>query len=218
MKGYQTEFIELARACNVLQFGQFELKSGRTSPYFFNAGKFSTGRAMATLGRCYAQCIVDSGVEFDLLLGPAYKGIPLGTATAIALADQHGIDVPFAYNRKEVKAHGEGGSLVGAPLVGRALVIDDVITAGTAVREVLAMIEDAGATLAGVVIGLDRQERGVSQVSAVQELRQAHEIPVISIIALEHIIDYLGSAGAESTELLGAMQHYREQFGAIVDS
>ena len=218
MKGYQTEFIELARACNVLQFGQFELKSGRTSPYFFNAGKFSTGRAMATLGRCYAQCIVDSGVEFDLLLGPAYKGIPLGTATAIALADQHGINVPFAYNRKEVKAHGEGGSLVGAPLVGRALVIDDVITAGTAVREVLAMIEGAGATLAGVVIGLDRQERGAGQLSAVQELRQGHNIPVISIIALEHIIDYLSSAGAESTELLDAMRHYRERFGAIVDS
>lgn len=218
MKGYQTEFIELARACNVLQFGQFELKSGRTSPYFFNAGKFSTGRAMATLGRCYAQCIVDSGVEFDLLLGPAYKGIPLGAATAIALADQHGINVPFAYNRKEVKAHGEGGSLVGAPLVGRALVIDDVITAGTAVREVLAMIEGAGAALAGVVIGLDRQERGAGQLSAVQELRQGHDIPVISIIALEHIIDYLSSAGAESTELLDAMRHYREQFGAIVDS
>ncbi len=218
MEGYQTEFIELARACNVLQFGQFELKSGRTSPYFFNAGKFSTGRAMATLGRCYAQCIVDSGVEFDLLLGPAYKGIPLGTATAIALADQHGINVPFAYNRKEVKAHGEGGSLVGAPLVGRALVIDDVITAGTAVREVLAMIEGAGATLAGVVIGLDRQERGAGQLSAVQELRQGHNIPVISIIALEHIIDYLSSAGAESTELLDAMRHYRERFGAIVDS
>ena len=218
MEGYQTEFIELARACNVLQFGQFELKSGRTSPYFFNAGKFSTGRAMATLGRCYAQCIVDSGVEFDLLLGPAYKGIPLGTATAIALADQHGINVPFAYNRKEVKAHGEGGSLVGAPLVGRALVIDDVITAGTAVREVLALIEGAGATLAGVVIGLDRQERGAGQLSAVQELRQGHNIPVISIIALEHIIDYLSSAGAESTELLDAMRHYRERFGAIVDS
>ena len=218
MKGYQTEFIELARACNVLQFGQFELKSGRTSPYFFNAGKFSTGRAMATLGRCYAQCIVDSGVEFDLLLGPAYKGIPLGAATAIALADQHGINVPFAYNRKEVKAHGEGGNLVGAPLVGRALVIDDVITAGTAVREVLALIEGAGATLAGVVIGLDRQERGAGQLSAVQELRQGHDIPVISIIALEHIIDYLSSAGAESMELLDAMRHYREQFGAIVDS
>ena len=218
MKGYQTEFIELARACNVLQFGQFELKSGRTSPYFFNAGKFSTGRAMATLGRCYAQCIVESGVEFDLLLGPAYKGIPLATAAAIALADQHGINVPFAYNRKEVKAHGEGGSLVGAPLVGRALVIDDVITAGTAVREVLALIEGAGATLAGVVIGLDRQERGAGQLSAVQELRQGHDIPVISIIALEHIIDYLSSAGAESMELLDAMRHYREQFGAIVDS
>ena len=216
MKGYQTEFIELARTCNVLQFGQFELKSGRTSPYFFNAGKFSTGRAMAALGRCYAQCIVESGVEFDLLLGPAYKGIPLGTAAAIALADQHGINVPFAYNRKEVKAHGEGGSLVGASLAGRVLVIDDVITAGTAVREVLAMIEDSGATLAGVVIGLDRQERGVGELSAVQELRQNHEIPVISIIALEHIIDYLDSAGAESTELLDAMRHYREQFGAIM--
>ncbi len=170
---YQTEFIELARRCDVLKFGEFTLKSGRISPYFFNAGAFSSGRTLADLGRCYAQCIVDSGVHFDVLLGPAYKGIPLAAATAVALADHHGLDVPFAYNRKEAKNHGEGGMLVGAPLRGRVLVIDDVITAGTAVREVISMITDAGADLAGVVIGLDRQERGAGDCSAVQEVETA---------------------------------------------
>ena len=162
MHAVQTEFIQLARTNEVLKFGEFTLKSGRVSPYFFNAGAFSTGAALAALGRCYAHCIVNSGVQFDVLLGPAYKGIPLVAATTIALADHHGLDVPYAYNRKEAKTHGEGGVLVGTPLQGRVLVIDDVITAGTAVREVIKMIDEAGATLAGVVIGLDRQERGVA--------------------------------------------------------
>ncbi len=210
MQGYQTEFIELARRCEVLKFGEFTLKSGRISPYFFNAGAFASGGALAVLGRCYAQCIVDSGVEFDILLGPAYKGIPLAAATAVALADHHGRDVAFAYNRKEAKAHGEGGTLVGAPLHGRVLVIDDVITAGTAVREVIGMIQKAGAALAGVVIGLDRQERGAGELSAVQEVQQSHNVPVLSIITMAHIIAYLQAAGQGP---LAAMQAYRERYG-----
>ena len=210
MQGYQTEFIELARRCEVLKFGEFTLKSGRVSPYFFNAGAFSSGAALAVLGRCYAQCIVDSGVEFDVLLGPAYKGIPLASATAVALADHHGRDVAFAYNRKEVKAHGEGGTLVGAPLRGRVLVIDDVITAGTAVREVIAMIQAAGAELAGVVIGLDRQERGTGEMSAVQEVEQSQAVPVLSIINMGHIITYLKSTDQGP---LVAMLEYRERYG-----
>ena len=210
MQGYQTEFIELARRCDVLKFGEFTLKSGRVSPYFFNAGAFSSGAALAVLGRCYAQCIVGSGVEFDVLLGPAYKGIPLASATAVALADHHGRDVAFAYNRKEVKAHGEGGTLVGAPLRGGVLVIDDVITAGTAVREVIAMIQAAGAELAGVVIGLDRQERGTGEMSAVQEVEQSQAVPVLSIINMGHIITYLKSTDQGP---LVAMLEYRERYG-----
>lgn len=213
MQDYQTAFIELARECDVLKFGEFSLKSGRVSPYFFNAGAFSSGQSLATLGRCYAQCIVNSGLHFDVLFGPAYKGIPLAAATAIALADQHGLDAPFAYNRKEAKAHGEGGTLVGAPLHGKVLVIDDVITAGTAVREVIRLIQDAGAELAGVVIGLDRQERGVGQSSAVQDVEQAHGVPVLSIINLGHLIDYLGDASHGPRGALAAMQHYRERYG-----
>jgi orotate phosphoribosyltransferase len=211
MHGYQTEFIELARRCDVLRFGEFTLKSGRVSPYFFNAGAFSSGGTLATLGRCYAQCIVDSGMLFDVLLGPAYKGIPLVAATAVALADHHGLDVPFVYNRKEAKNHGEGGMLVGAPLRGRVLVIDDVITAGTAVREVISMINAAGADLAGVVIGLDRQERGAGRLSAVEEVEQAHGVPVLSIINMGHIIDYLESAQEQGP--LDAMRHYRQHYG-----
>jgi len=213
MHGYQTEFIELARKCDVLKFGEFTLKSGRVSPYFFNAGAFSSGGALAVLGRCYAQCIVNSGVHFDVLLGPAYKGIPLVAATAIALADHHGLDVPFAYNRKEAKTHGEGGFLVGAPLRGRVLVIDDVITAGTAVREVISMIIDAGADLAGVVIGLDRQERGAGDLSAVQEVEQVHGVPVLSIISMSQIIDYLEAEANGPLGALGAMRLYRERYG-----
>jgi len=213
MHVYQTEVIELARRCDVLKFGVFTLKSGRISPYFFNAGAFSSGAALAALGRCYAQCIVHSGVHFDVLLGPAYKGIPLAAATAIALADHHGLDVPFAYNRKEAKNHGEGGILVGAPLRGRVLVIDDVITAGTAVREVINIINNAGAELAGVVIGLDRQERGAADCSAVQEVEQAHGVPVLSMVNMGNIIEYLEAADDAPPGALDAMRHYREQYG-----
>ena len=215
MQAYQIEFIELARQYDVLKFGEFTLKSGRKSPYFFNAGAFSSGRALAAVGRCYARCIVESGIEFDVLLGPAYKGIPLAAATAVALADEFGLDAPFAYNRKEQKSHGEGGVLVGAPLRGRVLVIDDVITAGTAVREVIRMIEGAGAELAGVAIGLNRQERGEGNQSAIQELEQAHGVTVISIVDMGHIIDYLERAGEDGVtrEALPAMIAYRERYG-----
>ncbi|MEZ5570573.1 MAG: orotate phosphoribosyltransferase [Halioglobus sp.] len=213
MHDYQREFIELARKSDVLKFGKFTLKSGRVSPYFFNAGAFSSGGALAALGRCYAQCIVQSGVEFDVLLGPAYKGIPLAAATVVALADHHALDVPFAYNRKEAKSHGEGGTLVGAPLRGRVLVIDDVITAGTAVREVISMIQDAGAALAGVVIGLDRQERGVGAQSAVQELELSQGVPVLSIVNMGHIINYLEAADQAPPGALDAMREYRERYG-----
>lgn len=213
MLAYQTDFIELARQYDVLKFGEFKLKSGRVSPYFFNAGAFASGAALAALGRCYASCIVASGIEFDVLLGPAYKGIPLAAATAIALADHHGIDTPFVYNRKEAKTHGEGGQLVGGPLAGRVLVIDDVITAGTAVREVIAMIEAAGAQLAGVVIGLDRQERGSGELSAVQELEKTHGVPVHGIIAMPNIIDYLESQEDSPPGALQSLRNYREQYG-----
>ena len=212
MQVYQKEFIELAKEYEVLRFGQFTLKSGRISPYFFNAGAFDTGRALAALGRCYANRIAESGIQFDVLLGPAYKGIPLATATAVALADDHGMDVPFAYNRKEAKSHGEGGVLVGAPLQGRVLVIDDVITAGTAVREVIAMIEGAGARLAGVAIGLNRQERGEGELSAIQELEQAYDVPVLSIIDMAHLITYLEQTG-ESADALEKMKEYRNRYG-----
>lgn len=213
MQAHQSEFIELAREYEVLKFGEFTLKSGRQSPYFFNAGEFSSGRALAVLGRCYAQRIVDSGIEFDVLLGPAYKGIPLAAATAVALADSYSRDVPFAYNRKEAKTHGEGGVLVGAPLRGKVLIIDDVITAGTAVREVIAMIDAAGAELAGVVIGLDRQERGVSEQSAIQEVEKEYGVPVVSIIGMGDIIDYLAGSSDSDEKTLAAMKAYRSQYG-----
>ena len=212
MQAYQTEFIELAKEYQVLKFGEFTLKSGRISPYFFNAGAFDSGRALAALGRCYANRIAESGIEFDVLLGPAYKGIPLATATSVALANDHGMDVPFAYNRKEAKSHGEGGMLVGAPLKGRVLVIDDVITAGTAVREVIAMIEGAGAQLAGVAIGLNRQERGEGELSAIQELEQAYDVPVLSIIDMVHLITYLEQTG-DSADALEKMKEYRNRYG-----
>ncbi len=213
MQAYQREFIELAQKHDVLKFGEFTLKSGRISPYFFNAGAFSSGSALAALGRCYASAIVDAGIEFDVLLGPAYKGIPLAACTAVALADHHGIDAPFAYNRKEAKDHGEGGKLVGAPLSGRVLVIDDVITAGTAVREVIALIEGAGAALAGVVIGLDRQERGSGDTSAVQELSAIQGVPVVGIVEMAHIIDYLRDTGNGPPDALQSMEDYRERYG-----
>ena len=212
MDHYQAEFVDLALAENALRFGAFTLKSGRESPYFFNAGLFCDGAALAALGRCYAAAIVASGVQFDMLFGPAYKGIPLVAATAIALADHHGRNVPYCFNRKEAKDHGEGGSLVGAPLAGRALIIDDVITAGTAIREVMTLIEEAGARAAGVVIGLDRRERGRGELSAIQEVERDYGIPVTSIVTIDHVIGYLESQGGRP-DTVAAIRAYRARYG-----
>lgn len=213
MKQYQRDFIELAQRQQALKFGEFTLKSGRKSPYFFNAGAFCSGAALAQLGRCYAQAIVDSGVEFDMLFGPAYKGIPLAASVAIALADVHNRDVPWAYNRKEAKDHGEGGTLVGATLAGRVLVVDDVITAGTAVREVLQIIAAEGATCIGVAIGLDRMERGQGELSAIQELERESKLEVVNIVNLLNIIEYLEQQPGGAPPALDAMLEYRSQYG-----
>lgn len=210
MRDYQQQFIEFAITNQVLRFGNFTLKSGRQSPYFFNAGLFNTGKILAQLGRFYAAAIVDSGLQFDQLFGPAYKGIPLVTTTAIALADQYQRDMPYCFNRKEVKDHGEGGQIVGANLQGRVLLVDDVISAGTAIREAMSIIQAHGAELAGVVIALDRQERGQGQLSAIQEV--AKICPVVSIIQLKHLISYL-TEHAEQPEILQAIRAYREQYG-----
>lgn len=212
MKAYQHDFIEFAIRAGVLRFGDFRLKSGRTSPYFFNAGLFNTGQHLARLGRCYAQAIVDSGLAFDVLFGPAYKGIPLAAAASIALADHHGRDVPWCFNRKESKDHGEGGSLVGADLRGRVLVIDDVITAGTAIRESVEIIGGAAAELAGVVIALDRQERGRGSESAIQEVEAAYGIGVASIVRLEHLLEYLREQPGRQDDV-AKIEAYREQYG-----
>lgn len=211
MQDYQREFIDFALATGVLKFGEFTLKSGRVSPYFFNAGLFNTGSALARLGRFYAQAIVDSGIEFDVLYGPAYKGIPLAAVTAAALYDQHQRDVPYAFNRKEAKAHGEGGSIVGHALQGKVLIIDDVITAGTAIRESMDIIAAEGASPAGVVIALDRQEKGRGERSAIQEVEADYGIPVAAITKLAQLIDYLEAAG--DAKHLAAIRAYREQYG-----
>ncbi|MDH2433540.1 orotate phosphoribosyltransferase [Pokkaliibacter sp. MBI-7] len=212
MHAYQREFIEFAIQQQVLRFGEFTLKSGRTSPYFFNAGLFNSGLALARLGKCYAEAILQSGIEFDVILGPAYKGIPLAAATAVALAEHHGRDVPYVFNRKEAKDHGEGGNLVGAPLQGRVLIIDDVITAGTAIREVMALIEQHGATPAGVVIALNRQEKGKGELSAIQEVERDYSMPVASIISLEQIVEFLAEQGDKEAEL-AAIRQYRQSYG-----
>jgi orotate phosphoribosyltransferase len=212
MKTYKVDFIDNAISSGALKFGQFELKSGRTSPHFFNAGEFYTGNALATLGRCYASAIVESGIEFDVLFGPAYKGITLAAATSIALSEHHGINVPYCFNRKEAKAHGEGGTLVGAPLQGKVLIIDDVITAGTAIREVMSIVEQVGAQAAGVVIGLDRKERGKTDKSAIQEVEQEFKIPVASIIDIDDILQYL-KAKSEHNDLVAEIDKYRQQYG-----
>lgn len=214
MRGYKREFIELALELGVLRFGEFELKSGRISPYFFNAGLFNTGYAAAKLGRFYAAAIAESDIRFDMLFGPAYKGIPLATLAAASLAEQHGIDVPYSFNRKEAKVHGEGGSIVGAQLSGRVLIVDDVITAGTAVREAYQIISAAGAEVTGLIISLDRQERGQGSYSAVQELRISMDIPVISIVQLDDLINILEES-SEYEEFLKPVLSYRKQYGVI---
>jgi orotate phosphoribosyltransferase len=212
MTNYKTQFIDNAIASGALKFGQFRLKSGRVSPHFFNAGEFYRGRALAALGQCYAAAIVESGIEFDVLFGPAYKGITLAAATSVALAEHHDLDVPYCFNRKEAKSHGEGGTIVGAPLEGRVLIIDDVITAGTAIREVMAMVDAADAQPAGVVIGLDRKERGNTDKSAIQEVEQQFDIPVVSIIDIDDILAYLGGK-PDMKSLVQQIKEYRQEYG-----
>ncbi|MEM7430626.1 MAG: orotate phosphoribosyltransferase [Pseudomonadota bacterium] len=212
MQPYKKEFIDLSLELGVLKFGEFTLKSGRLSPYFFNAGLFNTGYAAARVGRYYAAAIAAADIKFDMIFGPAYKGIPLAALAAASLAEHQGIDVPFSYNRKEAKDHGEGGNIVGAPLEGKVLIVDDVITAGTAVRDAYQVISGAGADVAGLVISLDRQERGQTSLSAVQELKQALEIPVISIIGLEDLVDTLEES-SEYAAFLESVVEYRRKYG-----
>ncbi|GIU43833.1 orotate phosphoribosyltransferase [Shewanella sairae] len=212
MKAYQREFIEFALERQVLRFGEFTLKSGRTSPYFFNAGLFNTGRDLARLGRFYAAALVDSGIEYDLLFGPAYKGIPIATTTAVALCDHHDIDMPYCFNRKEKKDHGEGGSLVGSELQGRVMLVDDVITAGTAIRESMEIIEAHKAALAGVLIALDRQEKGKGELSAIQEVERDFGCDIVSIIKLEDLINYLSEKSGMEAEL-ATVSAYRDRYG-----
>jgi orotate phosphoribosyltransferase len=208
---HQPDFIRLCLDLGVLRFGEFTLKSGRISPYFFNAGLFNTGHAIASLGRHYARAAALSGVAFDMLFGPAYKGIPLVTATAAALAEHEGANLAFAFNRKETKAHGEGGVIVGAPLAGRVLVVDDVITAGTAIRESVEIIRAHGATPAGVLIALDREERGQGPRSAVQEVQDTFGLPVVSVLRLRDLMAHLESQGDGAT--LAAVRAYRDRYG-----
>jgi orotate phosphoribosyltransferase len=212
MQAYQRDFIRFAIERGVLRFGQFTLKSGRISPYFFNAGLFDSGLALARLGRFYAAAIVDSGIDFDVLFGPAYKGIPLAATTAVALAEHHQRDMPWCFNRKEAKDHGEGGTLVGAPLAGRVLIIDDVITAGTAIREVMQIIQAQGAQAAGVLIALNRQERGKGELSAIQEVERDYGMPVVSIVSLEQVLEYLAE-DAQLKQYLPAVEAYRAEYG-----
>ncbi len=212
MDNYKAEFIELAMEVGVLKLGEFELKSGRISPYFFNSGLFNTGQAAAQLGRYYAVAATVSGIEFDMLFGPAYKGIPLVTLAAASLADEHGRDVPFAFNRKEAKAHGEGGTIVGAPLKGKVLIVDDVITAGTAIRESVEIIRAAGAEPAGILIALDRQERGTGALSAVQEVSESLGVEVASIIQLADLIEWLDLQGG-NRKMLDLVKEYRKEYG-----
>jgi len=216
LSNYKQKFFELALAKGILRFGSFTLKSGRVSPYFFNAGGFDDGASLAELCSCYAAAITASGLGFDMLFGPAYKGIPLAAGTAMALHLDHARSVPFAYNRKETKDHGEGGSLVGAPLHGRVLIVDDVISAGTSVRESIALIEEAGAVVAGVAIALDRQERGQGELSAAQEVNSQYGFPCIAIAGLDDLVRYLEAGetvDARSGYDLEAIRSYREQYG-----
>ncbi|OLF75622.1 orotate phosphoribosyltransferase [Alteromonas sp. W12] len=212
MKAFQRDFIEFAIERGVLKFGEFTLKSGRVSPYFFNAGLFNRGGDLAKLGRFYADALMDADVAFDVLFGPAYKGIPIATTTAVALADSHKLDVPYCFNRKEAKTHGEGGNLVGSPLEGKVMLVDDVITAGTAIRESMTLIEQQQASLSGVLIALDRQERGNGELSAIQEVERDFGTQVISIVSLADVVAYLTEKGGFDSEI-SAINTYRENYG-----
>jgi len=216
MQDYQEQFLDFVINRQILRFGEFTLKSGRQSPYFFNAGLFNTGAALAFIGQCYAAAIQQAGLEYDVIFGPAYKGIPLAAATSIALANNFACDKPYCFNRKEAKDHGEGGTIVGAALAGRVLVVDDVITAGTAIREVMTIISQAKATAAGVLVALDREERGQQgELSAIGEIRKEFGLPVVSIIALGQIIYYLQQTGNPELQLyLPKLEAYRERYGA----
>jgi len=211
MEQYQKDFVDFTLETGVLKFGEFTLKSGRVSPYFFNAGLFNTGSHLSQLGKFYAQAIEESSLKFDVLFGPAYKGIPLAAAASIALNDVEGKSVPYSFNRKEVKDHGEGGSIVGHPLEGDILIIDDVITAGTAIREAQDIIQNSGANAKGVIVALDRQEKGKGDLSAIQEVEQIFGITVLSIINLSHIIDYLKASN--DSKILTKIESYRSQYG-----
>ncbi|OOF11726.1 orotate phosphoribosyltransferase [Salinivibrio sp. PR5] len=212
MKAYQRQFIEFALEKQVLKFGEFTLKSGRKSPYFFNAGLFNTGRDLAKLGRFYAAALMDTGIDYDVLFGPAYKGIPIATTTAVALADHHDVDTPYCFNRKEAKDHGEGGQLVGSALAGRVMLVDDVITAGTAIRESMALIQAQGAQLAGVLVAIDRQERGQGELSAIQEVERDFACRVVSIISLSDLVTYLEQSEADPAQL-AAVKAYQAEYG-----
>lgn len=214
MQPYQQEFIKFSIEKNVLRFGEFKLKSGRISPYFFNSGLFNDGESLCRLGKYYAQAALSAQVDFDMVYGPAYKGIPLASAMAISLYQDHDRAVPYCFNRKEAKDHGEGGMLLGAPLSGKVLIIDDVITAGTSVRESTAVIEQANALPAGVVIALDRQERGAGELSAIQEIQVTHGIPVISIISLDILVNFLEKS-ADLLQYLDKIQEYRGKYGVV---
>lgn len=214
MQAYQKEFLQFVIDNDILRFGEFTLKSGRTSPYFFNAGLFNTGNKLAFLARCYAAAIADADIDFDVMFGPAYKGIPLAATTAVALAAEHDIDKPYCFNRKEAKDHGEGGSIVGSPLTGKIMIIDDVITAGTAIREAADIISSSGAQLAGIAVAMDRQEKGTGQLSAIQEIEQQYQIKIVSIITLNDIITYLQEAADNSLgQHLEAVNAYRSEYG-----
>ena len=212
MQAYKKQFIEFALAKKVLRFGEFTLKSGRTSPYFFNAGLFSTGADLARLGQFYAQALTHSHIDYDLLFGPAYKGIPIATATAVALADHHGIDIPYCFNRKEAKTHGEGGNLVGAELAGKVMLVDDVITAGTAIRESMEIIKAQNAELSGVLIALDRQEKGQGELSAIQEVERDFGTHVIAIVTLADLISYLQDQPSMA-DSLARIKAYQKEYG-----
>jgi orotate phosphoribosyltransferase len=217
MEAYKTQFLELALELSVLRFGEFELKSGRISPYFFDAGLFNSGYAAAKLGRCYASALAKLDIEYDMLFGPAYKGIGLVTLTAAALAEHHDLDVPFAYNRKEAKNHGEGGTSIGAPISGRVLILDDVITAGTAIREAIGLIRAAGAEPAGVLVALDREEvGGRNRTSAVSELEENLGIPVRCIVSLTDLVDHL-EEDEEFSEYLPRVRAYRNRYGVALE-